>query len=1616
MECKVCPKGYYTNDQVSSDKILRLDRCQECQRGTYGDQKKQETKEECKDCMAGRYNDIEGLPKDFDQVCNACVPGKYSTEEGNTKDSNCINCGSGTFSSIQAATSSAACKLCSVGKYSADVGVADESLCKACELGFEQEEKGKAYCLPCTPGKFGEMNNGVHVCTLCPENTFSSVSKQQMLCNNCARGRTSSVGAVTCLLCPVGQYVDGDGCTICEIGKYQSKMEQATCVSCKMGTVSNKKGASLCLACLPGRYQSHVGKKKCIDCAVNYFAHNTSQTLCLECPHGRTSPIGSAVCSTCSTGRRMKKGNDVNDFTCLECENGKISQAGDVECSNCTAGFFQQSKGKGFCHSCESGTWSDTIGSSSSSNCQKCLRGTFSTATAASSIHSCNTCPPGKKSQVLGANNSQVCVPCEIGKASGSGAIVCTNCVAGKYQNTRGNGNCISCMPGTRNVLEGSTECLECTAGRASKTSNNDQLKCDTCVPGRYQSSNGQTTCLSCQPGRYTNEFGASICKNCAKNYFAMASRSSLCIPCLKGRYTASTGQSDCVSCAAGRYGTNASIDLSELISQERCEKCPLGYKRAEEDEDLTYCLTCKLGETTNIQGATSCSACGIGLYGSIPGNCSQCPLGQYQSDKKQITCLTCKGGRIPNDRGTSCSVPPYRVKHDCDFSKQYLDDISPNRDDHECKSCPLGASCYGNIGWSEVVALQGWWRVPWSINNRTFKQCPFQDDCIGVKSTTTSGFNITEGCLNGTNGALCSICIENYHRDGSSCNVCYISSVPSRVGILVAVFAVLSAIVVHCRRRLRRKWKKYKPLWRDLLSVISINITFAQINSSLPSILEIQWPASWRRFVQHFAFVNIDLMSLIGISCIGDYNYYVSFGIMVCLPVSIVVLTATNFYWVNTSMKRRLRTLTDTEKTTMEEEALHALFHLADADHSGEVDSAELCGILKQLNWKVSVKSAHAIIETICEIPNDHGLFVLNETQFLDAMISGSMKLILEQKKQHFLDQMFAKQKSPRKKKSKRNSLANRIVRKTSTILSGRDQLIQWTLKKSIVANSLSGATQLLLLSHTPVSRKVFQYFDCNDIAGKYLLRADYDIECDSNYYWQFSLAVGFVLINFTIALPGVISYYLIRHRNELYSTSVSQTIGWLYDPFVRGAEFWQVHDVLMKMILTGMLIYIPSTSRAGIAVLVCIVACCNLNYFEPHKNKVLFWLTQISFATTASKYVVALLLSVNNSMESTDAENEKEQQIIGTLLIVLDAFFLVSSVFAIFGSICVLRNRLNKIRENDSIRNDIQSIVSATRALAHDNTHVVPIRSSSGTLVEKEDEPEDVSIHSDNNGAGTLVEKEDEPGDVSIHSDNNGAGTLVEKEDEPGDDTTTNQSDPLEETRRSSVTRARSERSQIVHDINEEHRQSQMNLDANIQMKARKQKRKTQLRVKARLKIRQTKALTRIPMFKKLKPEAIDSILEFTTYKRYVKDDVMCTQGDVALDFSIIVTGQCAVKVRGRSGEEGDSRRVGTLKELDFFGESCLLGGDDVHEGVRNATVIAESEYVQVLKLSRENFELLIQNGILSSEIISIFAKEEQKRKEATRKSMMNEPIVKVGGDDGDGSVKEDVYSTVQ
>ena len=185
------------------------------------------------------------------------------------------------------------------------------------------------------------------------------------------------------------------------------------------------------------------------------------------------------------------------------------------------------------------------------------------------------------------------------------------------------------------------------------------------------------------------------------------------------------------------------------------------------------------------------------------------------------------------------------------------------------CVKCPSGASCLGPVVWDDVKAVQGWWRVPWSHGNSTFKVCPYVDDCLGFKHTPKSGSDdlhsgdrqnftaVIEGCRPGTEGPLCSICAPGHNRDVLTCVKCRDESFPIRVGLFVLGLGAFAGLASLCRRSLAKRWKRLKPFWIDILRILNLMVTFAQINSSLPSVIEIQWPPNFVAFVAALNFVK---------------------------------------------------------------------------------------------------------------------------------------------------------------------------------------------------------------------------------------------------------------------------------------------------------------------------------------------------------------------------------------------------------------------------------------------------------------------------------------------------------------------------------------------------------------------------------------------------------------------------------------------------------------------------------------------------------------------------------------------------------------------------------------
>merc|ERR1712166_225767 len=149
---------------------------------------------------------------------------------------------------------------------------------------------------------------------------------------------------------------------------------------------------------------------------------------------------------------------------------------------------------------------------------------------------------------------------------------------------------------------------------------------------------------------------------------------------------------------------------------------------------------------------------------------------------------------------------------------------------------------------------------------------------------------------------------------------------------------------------------------------------------------------------------------------------------------------------------------------------------------------------------------------------------------------------------------------------------------------------------------------------------------------------------------------------------------------------------------------------------------------------------------------------------------------------------------------------------------------------------------------------------------------------------------------------------------------------------------------------------------------------KRKTELRVQARIKMKDSRALHKVPAFSALEDAEVDIIIDMMDHIVRFKGTEICHQHDVSDSFYIIVKGSASVTVDDENKETGEivmdetglrpkQVEVATLGNLKCFGESALLVEDE--EGLRNATVTVTSDKCDLLRLKKSNFIKLMESN---------------------------------------------------
>ena len=310
------------------------------------------------------------------------------------------------------------------------------------------------------------------------------------------------------------------------------------------------------------------------------------------------------------------------------------------------------------------------------------------------------------------------------------------------------------------------------------------------------------------------------------------------------------------------------------------------------------------------------------------------------------------------------------------------------------------------------------------------------------------------------------------------------------------------------------------------------------------------------------------------------------------------------------------------------------------------------------------------------------------------------------------------------------------------------KQKVIQFIKQKALFSTCVSLIVQLFLLFHAPVSAKAFYYFDCHRLGqNKYLLRRDYSLECYGPRYNEYLPFAYLLLFGFAFMVPVSISIFLFNHRRNLHSPSTRAKIGFLYQGYMPGVEFWEVHEVLRKTLLTGLLIYMPPNMRSPSAVVVCLVACCSLNYFRPHRNRIVFWIAEASFLLTTAKYLVTIY-----GMSLGGEITLQEQQYLGYLLISLDMTIIFGGWICVVAVVFLMRKSIHKIHLNEIER----------QKKLHLKTKVVPINRQNSVLSALYNKKNRTKMYK--KGGMTVVQGEETEDDISSKEEGENSQDFLE------------------------------------------------------------------------------------------------------------------------------------------------------------------------------------------------------------------------------------------------------------
>lgn len=191
--------------------------------------------------------------------------------------------------------------------------------------------------------------------------------------------------------------------------------------------------------------------------------------------------------------------------------------------------------------------------------------------------------------------------------------------------------------------------------------------------------------------------------------------------------------------------------------------------------------------------------------------------------------------------------------------------------------------------------------------------------------------------------------------------------------------------------------------------------------------------------------------------------------------------------------------------------------------------------------------------------------------------------------------------------------------------------------------------------------------------------------------------------------------SPFFLYFSETLRTPLLVSRVGWLYSRYNLGVEWWDLHEIIRKLLLIGVLLLFPNpTLQLPIAIVICLFGLVNLNLFQPNCNQIVFRVGELAFCATTIKYVGGLQV---RAMANEPAEL---QEMVGWVLISIDSFVLCAAFGA---TVLLIRNLLIHAATAEDSLDDLDDIDRLVMPTTKKKSDVVP-SSNLPTLAVDDDE----------------------------------------------------------------------------------------------------------------------------------------------------------------------------------------------------------------------------------------------------------------------------------------------------